>query len=118
MRALYLLSIFCFSLFTLAYGSEQSLERVLHVSALNRSGRPVDSLSPQDILVRENNTTRNVLRVSPVAEPFDIAILVDPSDEAEPVIGEFRAALAEFFRAAGDRHQIAVMTFGQRPAVV
>ena len=111
-----LLSTFYFSLFTLL--SAQPVERVLYVSALNGSGRPVAGLSPQDVLVRENDTARNVLRVSPVAEPFDIAILVDTSDAARPVIGEFRAALREFFRAMGDRHQIAVMTFGQRPAVV
>jgi Ca-activated chloride channel family protein len=96
----------------------QSVERVLYVSVLNRSGRPVDNLSPQDIVVQENNIARSVLRVSPIAEPFDVAVLVDTSQEAEPLVRDFRQALAEFFRAMGDRHQIALMAFGQRPAVV
>jgi Ca-activated chloride channel homolog len=99
-------------------GSSQSVERVLDVSALNRSGRPVANLSPKDIIVRENNITRNVLGVSQVAESFDIAVMVDTSQGAEPFVRDFRQALTDFFRAMGDRHQIALIGFGQRPAVL
>jgi VWFA-related protein len=99
-------------------GSSQSVERVVYVSALNRSGRAVDSLSPKDIVVRENNITRNVLRISRVAESFDIAVMVDTSQAAEPFVSDFRQALTDFFRAMGDRHQIALIGFGQRPAVL
>ena len=99
-------------------GTSQSVERVLYVSALNRSGRPVDVLLPMDIIVRENNVTRNVLRVSRVAESFDIAVLVDTSQSAEPFVRDFRQALTDFFRTMGDRHQIALIGFGQRPAVL
>lgn len=99
-------------------GSSQSVERVLYVSALNRSGRPVDSLSSKDIVVRENNITRNVLRISRVAESCDIAVMVDTSQGAEPFVRDVRQALTDFFRAMGDRHQIALIGFGQRPAVL
>lgn len=99
-------------------GWSQSVERFLYVSVLSRSGRPVDNLAVEDIIVRENNIRRNVLRVSPAVESFDIAVLVDTSQEAEPFVRDFRQALTEFFRAMGDRHQIALIAFGQRPTVL
>jgi hypothetical protein len=59
-----------------------------------------------------------VLRVSRVAESFDIAVMVDTSQAAEPFVRDFRQALTDFFRIIGDRHQIALIGFGQRPAML
>lgn len=96
----------------------QSVERTVYVSVLNQAGVPVTDLAARDVVVREGNTEREVLRVSPATEPLDIAVLVDNSQEAEPFIGDFRRGLVEFFKAIDDRHQIAVIGFGQRPTVL
>ena len=96
----------------------QSVERIVYASVLDQSGRPVTDLAAKDFTVRENNIEREVLRVSPATEPFDIAVLVDTSQEAESLIPDFRQGLLEFIKAMADRHEIAVIGFGQRPTLL
>ena len=96
----------------------QSVERTVYVSVLNRAGTPVTDLAARDVVVRENNAEREVLRVSRATEPLGIAVLVDTSEESEPFIGDFRRGLVQFFRATGDRHEIGLIGFGQRPTVL
>jgi len=96
----------------------QSSERIVYASVLDRSGRPVTDLAARDFTVRENNIEREVLRVSPATEPFDIAVLVDTSQEAESFIADFRRGLREFFQAMANRQEIALIGFGERPTVL
>jgi Ca-activated chloride channel family protein len=96
----------------------QSVERIVYASVLDRSGHPVTDLTARDFTVRENNIEREVLRVSPATEPFDIAVLVDTSQEAESFIPDFRRSLLEFFQAMANRHEIALIGFGERPTVL
>ena len=95
--------------------SSQSVERVVYASVLDRAGRPATVVSASDLRVRENNVDRDVLQVSKATELLDIAVLVDTSQDAERFIPDFRQGLRDFFRAVGDRHEIAVIGFGQRP---
>jgi VWFA-related protein len=95
--------------------SSQSIERIVYVSVLDRAGRPVTSVAAQDFTVRENRIDRQVLQVSRATDPFDIAVLVDTSQDAEPFIPDFRQGLLDFFRALSDPHAIALIGFGQRP---
>lgn len=94
--------------------SAQSVDRIVYASVLDRAGRPVTSVDAGDLTVRENNIDRAVLDVNRATDRFDIAVLVDTSQDAEVFIPDFRRALAEFVRTIGDRHEIAVMSFGQR----
>ena len=98
--------------------SSQSIERIVYASVLDSAGRPVTNVDPKDLLVRENNVDRHVLQVSRATEPLDIAVLVDTSQDAEPFVPDFRRAVLDFLRAMSDRHEIALMTFGQRPRTV
>jgi Ca-activated chloride channel family protein len=98
--------------------SGQSVERIVYASVLNRAGRPVTDVTARDLTVRENNIDRRVLRVYRAIEPLDVAVLVDTSQDAEVVLPEFRRGLVDFVRAMGDRHEIAVFGFGQRPIVL
>jgi len=74
-------------------------------------------IAASDLTVRENHIDRDVLSVSRVLEPFDIAVLVDTSQDAEPFIPDFRQGLVEFLGAIGNRHEIALIGFGQRPSI-
>ena len=98
--------------------SSQSVERIVYASVLDRAGRPVTEVAAKDLTVRENNIDRDVRLVSRAIEPFDIAVLVDTSQDAEPFISDFRQGLLDFFRAMSDRHEIALIGFGQRPSIL
>jgi len=98
--------------------SSQSVERIAYASALNRAGRPVTDLTAKDLTVRENNIDRRVLRVYRAIEPLDVAVLVDTSQDAEVLLPDFRRGLLDFVRVMGDRHEISVIGFGQRPIVL
>jgi hypothetical protein len=94
--------------------STQSVDRIIYASVLDRSGRPVTPVVATDLIVRENNIDRAVVQVDRATDRFDIAVLVDTSQDAEAFISDFRRGLVEFVRAIGDRHEIAFMSFGQR----
>jgi hypothetical protein len=95
--------------------SSQSVERIVYASVLDRAGHPVTDVAAKDLTVRENNIDRRVLLVSRAVERLDVAVLVDTSEDAEPFISDFRRGLLEFFRGMSDRHEIALIGFGQRP---
>jgi hypothetical protein len=102
----------------------QALERSLYVSMLDKSGVPVPNMGPADFVVREDNVAREVLRVVPASEPMQIAILVDNSTAAGPMIQQIRRALPPFVEAmampnpAGRRNEIALVTLAARPTIL
>jgi hypothetical protein len=102
----------------------QAQERAVYVSALDKSGAPVAELAPSDVIVREDDVTREVLRIAPATEPMQIAILVDNSEAAEPYIRDYREALPAFINAltaetkAGSKHEIALVALGERPTIL
>ena len=98
--------------------SSQSIERIVYASVLDRAERPVTAVAASDLIVRENNVERHVLQVSRAMEPLDIAVLVDTSQDAEAFVPDFRRALLDSLRPMSDRHEIALITFGQRPRTV
>src|SRR5215218_3658440 len=71
-------------------------QRTLFVSAVNDKGEPVEGLGPEAFVVREDNTRREVLRVSRATEPIDVAILVDNSTAAAEEITFLRSSLSSF----------------------
>jgi hypothetical protein len=105
------------------YVAAQAQERVIYVTALDRDGAPVEALSPDDIVVREDGTAREVLRIAPAVEPMHIALLVDNSTAAEPFIRDYRQALVPFVQALmgnepGLRNEVALITLAERPTIV
>jgi hypothetical protein len=93
------------------------------VSAVDRAGVPVAELTPDDIIIREDNVAREVLRIAPATDPMQIALLVDNSTAAEPLVGDYRRALPRFIDAlagdapAGRRNEIALITLAERPTI-
>jgi hypothetical protein len=97
----------------------QANERVLYVSAWDEKTRaPITGLGPTDIVVREDDARREVLRVTPATSPMAIAILVDNSQAARNHITEIRRALTSFVRAVDNIGPIAIIGIADRPTIL
>ena len=107
-----------------AHLAAQAQQRALYVTALDKSGNPVPELQPSDLIVKEDDVTREVLRVAPATEPMQIAILVDNSQAAERYIRDYREALPAFVGAltsdeqASRKHEVALIALGERPTIL
>lgn len=101
-----------------------SRERSLYVSVVDQNGAPVPDLGPSDFLVKEDNVTREVLRVVPAIDPMQIALLVDTSAAVTDSVAHIRQALPPFVsdmtkpNAAGQKTEIAVIGIGERPTIL
>jgi hypothetical protein len=101
----------------------QAIQRALYVSALDEAGKPVPDLGPADFVVREDNATREVLKVGPALEPMQIALLVDNSQAAQNDIAHLRTALPPFVAALtggedGVKNEVALIGIGERPTIL
>jgi hypothetical protein len=96
----------------------QSKPKRLYVSVVDAKGTPVTDVDPKDLVVREDNVAREILKIEPATEPMRIALLVDNSEAATSSIQFLRPALSSFatrMTAAG--HSIAFVTLGDRPTL-
>ena len=95
----------------------------MYVSVVDQTGAPVQNLTPSDVIVREDNVSREVLRVTPAQDPMQIAILVDTSTTARDDIPYIREALPSFIATltsgdAGGKNQVALVGIGDRPTIL
>lgn len=99
------------------YAQGEDRERTLIVSAVTSKGAPVESLSPDDVVVREDGARREVLRVSRATEPLDIALLIDNSAASRDAMLQLRGALRAFVGYMAGTSQIAIITLADRPTI-
>ena len=78
----------------------------MYVSVVDQAGAPVPNLGPADFIVREDNLSREVLRVAPATDPMQIAILVDNSTAAAAKSPHIRRALPAFIEHADDTNGV------------
>src|SRR3989475_6198406 len=101
--------------------SAQAIQKQVYVSVVDQNGAAVPDLGPSDIVVREDNVAREVLRVAPAEDPMQIAVLVDTSQTARDDISHMRTALPPFVTAltnpneAGRKNEVAIIAFGEPP---
>lgn len=97
----------------------QARERVAFVTVVDRAtGTPRDAVGPNDIVIREDGTTREILRVARATGPMPISVIVDTSAAAESAVLDLRAALTAFANALGDVGPVAIVGMGARPTVI
>jgi hypothetical protein len=105
-------------------GQRTTRERSMFVSVVDQNGTPVPDLGPSDFVVKEDNMTREVLRVVPATDPMQIAVLVDTSQAARDHISHLRQALPAFVTEltkandAGRKNEIAIIGIGERPTIL
>jgi hypothetical protein len=100
--------------------SAQPRERELYVSILDKDKHAVTTTpQPQDLIVREDNVSREVLRIVPANDPIQIALLVDNSQAATPAIQRMRDGLNGFLdRIANGKNEISIVTMADRPTLM
>lgn len=97
----------------------QARERVAFVTVTDRAtGTPRDNVAAGDIVIREDGTTREILRVAPATGPLPVSVIVDTSAAAESAVPDLRTALTAFAKAMGDLGPIAIVGMGARPTVI
>jgi von Willebrand factor type A domain len=101
----------------------QTPRKAMYVSVVDDAGAPVKDLGVPDFIIREDNVSREVLRVEPALDPMQIAILVDNSSAARDNISHMRTALPSFVAAltdgpAGQKNEVSIIAIGERPTVL
>jgi hypothetical protein len=98
----------------------QPRERELFVSILDKNKHAVGTTpNPQDLVVREDNVVREILRIVPATDPIQVAILVDNSQAATRSIQRMRDGLNAFIdRMANGKNEISIVTMGDRPTLM
>jgi hypothetical protein len=99
--------------------SAQPKERELFVSILDKDKHAITTTpQPQDLSVREDNVSREILRIVPASEPMQIAVLVDNSQAANRSIQRMRDGLGQFINLmANGKNEISIVTMGDRPTL-
>lgn len=101
----------------------QDRQRAMYVSVLDAKGAPAENIGPNDLIIREDNVAREVLRVSPATDPIQIALLIDTSQAAQTFIRDYRQAVPAFLdvvlgeETSGD-NQVALIGIGERPTIL
>ena len=93
-------------------------ERAMYVSVVDKDGAPVQDLSARNFVVREDGAVREVLMAEKSEDPITIALVVDNSQAAEPVVADVRRALKSFVEQMGGKNPIAVTTVAERPTIL
>ena len=96
----------------------QSQPRKIYASLVDKKGAPVTTVTPADLVVREDGVAREILSVTPATDPMRVALLVDNSQAATQSIQFLRDGLTLFAtRLTGAGHSVALVTLGDRPTL-
>jgi hypothetical protein len=96
----------------------QGRERIAYVSLIDaKTQAPVADATADSVVIREDGTRREVLRIAPATSPLPIAIVVDNSQAMASNISDLRKALTTFLKTVDGLGPIAIFTVGDRPTV-
>lgn len=97
----------------------QAREKTIYVSVLDRDKKPIKTLQPEDITIREDNAAREILRIVPATDPMQIALLIDNSQAATQRIQRMRDAFTAFVnRVANGTHEVSIVTMADRATLL
>jgi VWFA-related protein len=82
-----------------------------NASVTDRNGRAIGGMKESDFSVFENGIERQVTRVVPTNEPFNLVLLLDVSGSVEERIDFIRKAARDFLRTASPQDRIAIISF-------
>lgn len=101
----------------------QNRQRAMYVSVVDAKGAPAENIGPNDLIIKEDNVTREVLRVTPATDPIHIALLIDTSQAAQSFIRDYRQAVPAFLdvvlgEESSGENQVALIGIGERPTIL
>jgi len=107
-------------LLSLVKAHAQAIPRSVYVTILDEGGSPVPDLGPSDFIVREDNVSREILKVAPADDPMQIAILVDNSQASSGFIRDLRVGLESFVTdmTNGTKHELSIVALAERPTIL
>lgn len=82
-----------------------------NASVTDRNGRAIGGMKESDFTVYENGVERQVAKVVPTSEPFNLVLLLDVSGSVEERIEFIRKAARDFLRTASPQDRIAIISF-------
>ena len=92
----------------------------VYVSVVDKKGAPAATVAITDFTVKEDNVSREIIKVEPATDPMQIALLVDTSAVVASSISDLRLSVKAFGAAIWAKSpdtQIALYSFGERPSV-
>ena len=82
-----------------------------NASVTDRNGRAIGGMKESDFTVYENGIERQVTKVVPTNEPFNLVLLLDVSGSVEERIDFIRKAARDFLKTASPQDRIAIISF-------
>jgi VWFA-related protein len=82
-----------------------------NASVTDRNGRAIGGMKESDFTVFENGVERQVTKVVPTNEPFNLVLLLDVSGSVEERIEFIRKAARDFLNTASPQDRIAIISF-------
>ena len=82
-----------------------------NASVTDRNGRAIGGMKESDFTVFENGVERQVTKVVPTNEPFNLVLLLDVSGSVEERIDFIRKAARDFLKTASPQDRIAIISF-------
>jgi len=82
-----------------------------NASVTDRNGRAIGGMKESDFTVYENGIEREVTKVVPTNEPFNLVLLLDVSGSVEERIDFIRKAARDFLKTASRQDRIAIISF-------
>ena len=82
-----------------------------NASVTDRNGRAIGGMKESDFTVYENGVERQVTKVVPTSEPFNLVLLLDVSGSVEERIEFIRKAARDFLNTASPQDRIAIISF-------
>lgn len=82
-----------------------------NASVTDRNGRAIGGMKESDFTVYENGVEREVTKVVPTSEPFNLVLLLDVSGSVEERIEFIRKAARDFLNTASPQDRISIISF-------
>jgi VWFA-related protein len=82
-----------------------------NASVTDSNGRAIGGMKESDFSVYENGVERQVTKVVPTHEPFNLVLLLDVSGSVEERIDFIRKAARDFLRTTSPQDRIAIISF-------
>ena len=79
-------------------GQREVAQRHVYVRVTDAKGAPVSTLTPKDLIVREDDIAREVVSVNAAPPPTHLVLLVDNTNQAQTALIELRAGLTAVAR--------------------
>lgn len=89
-----------------------------NASVTDRHGRAIGGMKESDFSVYENGVERQVTKVVPTSEPFNLVLLLDVSGSVEERIEFIRKAARDFLNTASPQDRIAIISFREDIQVI